>query len=452
MRPLRLVMSAFGPYAAVQELDFTELGDRSFFLIHGPTGAGKTTILDAMCFALYGDTSGARREGKQMRSDHADWNTVTYVTFDFAVGPEVYRVQRHPEQERPKKHGVGTTTMRADATLWKITGRAANDAREGTMLAGGWIKVRAAVENLLGFKSSQFRQVVMLPQGEFRKLLVADSKERQVILETLFHIELYRLVEELLKESAGELKKKLENLQEQKKWLLQQAGTEGPDELNRRLQSHMLELEAMAEKVACSRAAVKKAQEQLAAGQKARDLLDEQNHALAAVAELEQRIQSVEAARQELSGARQAAGLVDAENTLWTRRSESVAAEKNLAARHAELKEARLAREKAIQNWTLEKDREPEREAAVREVNRLAELAGKVDSLTRARSDVMVAYKQAKVLESTYTGAKAFLTAQLSAIEEKLNCAIMRLNRPARLMRWKRPARKWSSYIIRGKN
>ncbi len=419
MKPLQLVMSAFGPYAGLQALDFTELGDRSFFLIHGHTGAGKTTILDAMCFALYGDTSGALRDGKQMRSDHADPEVVTDVIFDFAIGPDVYRIKRHPEQERPKKHGAGTTIMRADATLWKRTGLAADDAREGTVLASGGTKVNAAVENLLGFKSGQFRQVVMLPQGEFRKLLVADSKERQVILETLFHIELYRLVEERLKNAALELKKKVGNVQEQRKWVLQEAGVEDPEALNQRLQNHGLELATVEEKVVNSRLVVKKAQEQLTAGQKARELLDEQNQALAAVAALEEKAQNVEAARQEMSNARLAAGLVDAESVWQARRIEAVAAEKNLAARQIVLQEARHAREKAMQNWSMAKGREPEWEGAVREVNRLDELSGKVESLTRARIDVEAAWRRAKALEATSTQAKASLCARQSAIEEK---------------------------------
>ncbi|TYO95104.1 AAA family ATPase [Desulfallas thermosapovorans] len=419
MKPLRLIMCAFGPYAGVQEIDFTELGDRSFFLIHGPTGAGKTTILDAMCFALYGDTSGAQREGKQMRSDHANPDTVTEVTFDFAIGSGVYRVRRRPEQERPKKHGPGTTTMRPDATLWKRTGLDTAGGAEGSVLASGWVKVRAAVENLLGFKSSQFRQVVLLPQGEFRKLLVADSKERQVIMETLFHIELYRLIEERLKESATKLKKKVEGVQEQRKWVLQQAAAEGPDELYRRWQDHRLELKAAVEKVAACRAEVERAREQLVAGQKARELLDEQKRALAEVAELEQKIPRVKAAREELANARQAAGLLDAESTLQARRRESAAAEKNLASRRAELQRARQAREKAMQNWAVEKSREHQREAAVREVNRLDDLTGKVDSLARAREDVATAQRRAKALQDKYNKARASLTALQATMEEK---------------------------------
>ena len=103
MKPVKLTISAFGPYAGTQVIDFTELGDRSFFLIHGPTGSGKTTILDAICFALYGDTSGAERKGEQMRSDHADITVPTGITFDFVLGADSFRILL--EQERPKRGG-----------------------------------------------------------------------------------------------------------------------------------------------------------------------------------------------------------------------------------------------------------------------------------------------------------------------------------------------------------
>src|SRR5512143_4107456 len=117
MRPLELTLTAFGPYANTQLIDFRLLGERSFFLIHGPTGAGKTTILDAICFALYGDTSGAEREGRQMRSDLADPAARTEVVFDFSLGAETYRIARSPEQIRPKQRGKGMTREDPKAAL-----------------------------------------------------------------------------------------------------------------------------------------------------------------------------------------------------------------------------------------------------------------------------------------------------------------------------------------------
>ena len=183
MRPLKLIFSAFGPYEKETTLDFAELCGRSFFLIHGATGAGKTTILDAICFALYGDASGEKREAKMLRSDRAKPEEATQVEFTFSLGEDIYRVWRSPEQLRAKKRGMGTTLSPAEAILYKVL-------VDGTekLLAQGYANVTVCIESLLGFKSSQFRQVVLLPQGEFRRLLMANSAERQEIMEVLFLI------------------------------------------------------------------------------------------------------------------------------------------------------------------------------------------------------------------------------------------------------------------------
>ncbi|MCJ7629361.1 MAG: AAA family ATPase, partial [Longimicrobiales bacterium] len=157
MKPLALKIQAFGPFSGAQHLDFSELGENPLFLISGATGSGKTTILDAICFALYGGSSGDLRNPKDMRSDHADGATVTEVVFDFALGDRSYRVHRVPEQERPKLRGDGTTTQKSEADLWDRTG--CDEGAEGSVLASGWSRVTGEVENLIKFRSEQFRQV-----------------------------------------------------------------------------------------------------------------------------------------------------------------------------------------------------------------------------------------------------------------------------------------------------
>ena len=122
MRPVRISLAAFGPYCEKQTLEFDDLGEARLFLIHGPTGAGKTTVLDAICVALYGETSGDERTARQMRSDLADASLCTEVTFDFQLGKQVYRIYRRPEQERPKPGG-GVTKVPHKAMLWRRTQR-----------------------------------------------------------------------------------------------------------------------------------------------------------------------------------------------------------------------------------------------------------------------------------------------------------------------------------------
>jgi len=417
MKPLKLTMRAFGPYAGTQILDFTELGGRSFFLIHGPTGSGKTTILDAMCFALYGDTSGAERDGKQMRSDHADRPVITEITFDFAVGDQTYRIKRNPEQERPKRRGEGTTTMGADATLWKRTG-AADEGEEGTVLENGWRRVTEAVEKLLGFKSSQFRQVVMLPQGEFRKLLTAGSGERQVILETLFRTEFYRRLEEALKEAAKGIKNNFELAAAQKTWVLKEAGADSREELEERYRLHKKQAAEAAIRIEACENAYKEAQERLAAGRKAQDRLTEKKDAARVVADLDAKIPVMDTKRAELARARQASGLADAENILKTRRREAAGA----AGYHGEklrLRETALAaKEEAAEKLASEKEREPEREAAGREVVRLGELTAKVAALEEARKEADAAQKGLLSAEGVQSRAHRALTGIQASLEE----------------------------------
>lgn len=158
MIPIYLEMKAFGPYAGQEIVDFRELGDHKLFLIYGPTGSGKTTILDAMCYALYGSTSGDSRTGAHMRSEYASPQEATAVSFRFAIGRKYYRIDRSPEQEIAKKRGTGLKKAAAHAALYKTD----EDGAQEQLVAAK--NVTAAVERLLGFKADQFRQVVLLPQ------------------------------------------------------------------------------------------------------------------------------------------------------------------------------------------------------------------------------------------------------------------------------------------------
>ena len=198
MKPLRLEMTAFGPYPKEVILDFAVLANQSMFLITGPTGAGKTSILDAIVYALYGQTSGGLRDGSDMRSDYADATTPTSVVFEFQVGDHRYRMERTPKQELQKKRGTGTRTVLATASIsewiddeWKLLTTKAQEIRD-------------YVQQIIGFRVDQFLQVVLLPQGDFRKLLVAPTSEREVLLHTIFKTSVYKRMQDLLKEELAE--------------------------------------------------------------------------------------------------------------------------------------------------------------------------------------------------------------------------------------------------------
>lgn len=197
MRPLRLEMTAFGPYPKEVILDFAVLANQSMFLITGPTGAGKTSILDAIVYALYGQTSGGLRDGSDMRSDYADATTPTSVMFEFQVGDHRYRMERTPKQELQKKRGTGTRTVLATAAISKW------EDEDWKLLTTKAQEIRDYVHQIIGFRVDQFLQVVLLPQGDFRKLLVAPTSEREVLLHTIFKTSVYKRMQDLLKEEMA---------------------------------------------------------------------------------------------------------------------------------------------------------------------------------------------------------------------------------------------------------
>lgn len=241
MKPLSLAIQAFGPFAGLEIIDFSNLKDRSLFLIHGNTGSGKTTILDAICFALYGESSGRDRDAYLMRSHFSDDALQTEIALTFSLGSDIYKVQRIPEQERAKLRGAGTTRKAATATMWKI--ESSQPGALQTIIADRWSRVTEKVEELLGFRSDQFRQVVILPQGDFRRLLSANSQERQEILTTLFKTGRFKLFEDELKDAAKIIKNQYDYLNSQVQFYYKETTVASIDELSALITSIELEKE-----------------------------------------------------------------------------------------------------------------------------------------------------------------------------------------------------------------
>lgn len=210
MKPISLTIEAFGPYRDSVTLDFSQLENHSMFLISGPTGAGKTSILDAMVYALYGEPSGEVRKTDAIRSDFAEPERMTRVDFSFAIGDAQYRIERLPKQMVAKKRGTGMREQNASATVYEM-----KDG-EWKVIATSAAAIRDTIQRIIGFRKDQFLQVVLLPQGEFRKLLVASTNEREELLHTLFRTELYRKLQEALKSAYDEAKAGIEeNLMKQ---------------------------------------------------------------------------------------------------------------------------------------------------------------------------------------------------------------------------------------------
>ena len=193
MRPIRLTLSAFGPYAARTDVDFDKLGHSGLYLITGDTGAGKTTLFDAITFALYGEASGQERKGAMMRSKYADAAVPTFVELEFELRGRRYRVKRAPEYERPKLRGEGTVKNRPEAQLYYPNGDVLDSYRD----------VTAEVENLIGLTREQFGQIGMIAQGDFKRLLLADTQERREILQRIFHTERFERLQAQLSDRSN---------------------------------------------------------------------------------------------------------------------------------------------------------------------------------------------------------------------------------------------------------
>ena len=210
MIPQRLVMSAFGSYAGREEIDFSQAGP-GIFLVTGDTGAGKTTIFDAITYALYDQTSGGRRDGRMMRSQYAAEDTPTFVEFSFQYKGQDYRIMRSPEYERASKRrgkdGERKRTLERSAVTLFLP--------DGTEYPGKKAETNRKIVEIIGLDAGQFTQTVMIAQGEFLKLLSARSDERKEIFSRIFQTDLYARMQQRLREEAGALGGQMKDMERQ---------------------------------------------------------------------------------------------------------------------------------------------------------------------------------------------------------------------------------------------
>jgi len=401
LKPIRLTFQAFGPFVKKQSLDFTLLGNRSFFLINGPTGSGKTTILDAISFALYGETSGNERQGTSMRSDHAPASLQTEVTFEFTLGDRMYRVTRIPEQTRTKRRGSGTTRQVASATLWQLP-ESHQDENE-IVLADRWSRVTEKIEHLLGFKSDQFRQVIMLPQGQFRRFLAASSSERQELLAVLFKTSRYRYIENALKDSTKTIKETYGRYANQKHFILQQADVENVHSL----QEKAAELQ---EKIATESAHLQKrrleendAQEKWNEAVAVKNKFFEQDEAKAEFDKLEDKKDSFLHKEQLLKRAREADMIRERWEALDRVRSEQHLAENQLHQANNSLQSAMKRKKKAESDAADTETKIEQRNQLHLEIHRLHESKKNVTALDREQNEFIKLTSERSELEQELT-------------------------------------------------
>jgi exonuclease SbcC len=211
MRLHRLTLQAIGPYAGEHTIDFVELGRAGLFLLEGPTGAGKSTIIDAIVFGLYGELAGTGASKDRLHSHHAQPGTEPFVELVFETGSGVYRVRRTPAYQRPKQRGAGFTPQQASATLVRLTDP---DALAGETLSTRAQEIGPEISRIVGLTREQFVQTIVLPQGEFAKFLAAGGEERSELLRSLFGTEHYERIAKHLVEQRRQAHRDIEGARE----------------------------------------------------------------------------------------------------------------------------------------------------------------------------------------------------------------------------------------------
>lgn len=417
MRPLKLQMRAFGPFQGTETIDFSELGANRLFLIHGETGAGKTSILDAMVFALYGDTSGGEREGAQMRCESADPSLPTEVTFDFALGERRFRVHRRPKQELAAQRGPGgLVTKQADATLWETTNAA--EGAEGKLLASKIRDVMEHVRGLLGFSSAQFRQVVMLPQGKFRDVLAAGSDKREEILRQLFKTDEYAALERRLWERARDVAKGREALSMERGVRLEAVGASTDADLL------ALTVEALGLAKAAGREARKaeKAEKEAARRLKAAEDAHAAQLAFAAAQStwdaLAERKQQIANLRSAVSAGRKAEKVRPAAVAVELADEDLSAASCDEAEARAALDAAKANEEAGAKALAAEEQRAPQRKAADEAVRKLTDMQGLAAEWQAAEKSRADAERNLHAAEAVLQDARDRLSEANLSLEE----------------------------------
>ncbi|WP_195269692.1 AAA family ATPase [Eubacterium sp. 1001713B170207_170306_E7] len=198
MKPIALYMHHFGPFTE-EKIDFTKL-DKELFLIAGPTGSGKTTIFDGLCYALYGEGSNTFRQSREMKSQFGDPLEMMWVDFTFELREKTYRIKRIPEQDRKKERGQGTARQKHEAVLYELA------HGEEKLISASVAEVGEKVQEILGINANQFRQIVMLPQGEFSRLLKAREEERVELLKSIFRMDLYNNLKDKVASGLREIR------------------------------------------------------------------------------------------------------------------------------------------------------------------------------------------------------------------------------------------------------
>ncbi|MBP3039835.1 AAA family ATPase [Bacillaceae bacterium Marseille-Q3522] len=428
MRPVKLVLQALGPYGGCETIDFTKLESRTMFVISGKTGAGKTTIFDAICYAIYGKASNDERNATELRSQFAAEDVSTEVSFVFTLRNQTYEITRSPQQEKKKARGDGFTTIGAKAELSQLS------AGKKRLLAANVRDTDEKIKEIMMIDCHQFRQIVMIPQGEFRKLLTSDSKEKEIILQRLFHTEIYKKVEEILKEEASELKRELEILTHSRINLLHGIHAVLSNELavliDEKAENHLKIIPLLDEEISAMKTELDKLGLEQKEKQKQRDRLQKQLFDGEAIVkqlkakdevrqkkeQLEGKRESINQKEQVISLAKKAMLLAYQEEICHRLKKEATETETALKQINRKAEQAEKDLCTTEEQYQKEKNREEERNNITEEINRLNSLEADV----RSMDEVKKAVESGKSVLSALKKQKANCESDLSAIEQQL--------------------------------
>ncbi|MGO4547008.1 AAA family ATPase [Paenibacillus sp. 2TAB23] len=396
MRPIKLSMTAFGSYRDAETIDFSELEDRRLFVISGNTGAGKTSIFDAICFAIYGTASGEdRADARMLRSHFAPEDVHTSVQFEFALGRRSYMVIR----QMPHRKGSNKSETGGKAELYETTSGAAVPAVDRFIISD----VNIRLEQIIGLTKEQFSQIVMLPQGEFRKLLTSDTDNKEEILRRIFRTELYERLENRFQQKHRALQDQLKEAKATEQAYLKQVQESLPERIEGQLYSTLKQdifsaaqvLEALELELAFYTRVAGEAESQKAA-LAVRLESEELKLRLAAAVnskheehdrkknQLEQltvQKPNYEAKEKQLALAEKAANLAPYKEQAERASADASAKQNQLSIRTAEREAAERGQLQAVEMYAAEEQRAAERREAERELNRLQELVPVVQKL-----------------------------------------------------------------------
>lgn len=392
MRPVRLTLQAFGPYAGREVIDFRSAVEAGLFGIYGQTGSGKSTIFSGMTFALFGEASRSEQERTSLRSDHAAASLLTEVEFVFDVGERRFVIVRQPDQMRPKKRGSGATLSPHEAYLFEATGLSPDSiiaGKRGKVLAEKKVRdVDAAVSDILGYGAEQFRQIVLLPQGRFEKFLSAKTTERLGILRDLFDVSLYQAMMADLADTARQAELEVREERAVCSGRLKAEGFESTEALLDGIKVAEAAVRACCRAEADARSTAKAAEAELRSAETAESRFIEAERAQAQLAALSARKAEMASLADSVRQAERARMMVDLEQHMIAARREATDAERKRVEAAEAQDRARQSAEAAAEALTKEESRAPEIEAARKRKDDLERYAAVLDAASASAEAV----------------------------------------------------------------